>query len=259
GYLNRPDLTEEVFIPNPFSDRPDDIVYRTGDLGRMRKDGNLEFIGRRDHQVKVRGVRIELGPIEDRLRSHDAVAEAAVVDQADRQGNRFLCAYVVLRREIPMSHLAEFLRGSLPEPMMPSVFMTLESLPRTLSGKVDRRNLPNPGKAQTRDYVPPRSPVEEILCGIYSEVLGIPRIGVLDHFFELGGHSLLATLLLSRIRSACGIELSLRQVLQTPSVEDLALAVTRLQLEQEDADEMASLLDEIERLSPEDVDAAAEI
>jgi amino acid adenylation domain-containing protein len=255
GYLNRPDRTEEVFIPNPFSDQPDDIVYKTGDLGRMRDDGNFEFIGRRDQQVKVRGVRVELGPIEDRLRSHEAVAEAAVIDQADTQGNRFLCAYVVLRRDIPTLDLARFLRAGLPEPMVPSVFMPLESLPRTLSGKLDRRNLPNPGKVRAREYAPPRSPVEEALCGIYSEVLGIPRIGIHDHFFELGGHSLLATLLLSRIRSSFDVELSLRQTLQTPTVEGLALAVTRLHLEQEDTDEMASLLDEIEGLSQEELDA----
>lgn len=256
GYLNRPDLTDEVFIANPFSDRSDDIVYKTGDLGRIREDGNFEFIGRRDQQVKVRGVRVELGPIEDRLRSHEAITEAAVVDQADVQGNRFLCAYVVLRREIPASDLAEFLRGSLPGPMVPSVFMILESLPRTLSGKVDRRNLPNPSKAQTREYAQPRSPAEEILCGIYSELLAVPRIGIHDHFFELGGHSLLATQLLSRVRSAFSVELSLRQILQTPSVEGLALAVTRHQMEQEDVDDMASLLDEIEGLSREDLNAA---
>jgi amino acid adenylation domain-containing protein len=256
GYLNRPDLTNEVFVPNPFSDRPEDIVYKTGDLGRMRQDGNFEFIGRRDQQVKVRGVRVEIAPIEDRLRLHEAVAEAAVVDQTDTLGNRFLCAYIVLRREIPTSDLAGFLRESLPEPMVPSVFMTLESLPRTLSGKVDRRNLPKPNRVQTREYAPPRSPVEEVLCDIYSEVLGNPRIGAHDHFFELGGHSLLATLLLSRIRSAFEVELTLRQILQTPTVEGLALAVTRLQLEQGDVDEMASLLDEIEGLSQEELDAA---
>jgi acyl carrier protein len=221
----------------------------------MRGDGNFEFVGRRDQQVKVRGVRVELGPIEDRLRSHEAVADAAVIDQADTQGNSFLCAYVVLRREVPASDLAQFLRDRLPEPMVPSVFLTLESLPRTQNGKLDRRNLPNPGKAP-REYVPPGSPVEEVLCGIFSEVLGVPRIGIRDHFFELGGHSLLATLLLSRVRSAFNVELSLRQILQTPNVEGLALAVIRLQLEREDADEMASLLDEIEGLSQEELDAS---
>lgn len=258
GYLNQPDRTREVFIPNPFSDRTDDIVYKTGDLARMREDGDFEFIGRRDRQIKVRGVRVELGPIEDRLRSHEAVAEAAVIDQEDVQGNRFLCAYVVLRHEIPTSDLARFLRGSLTEFMVPSVFIALESLPRTLSGKVDRRHLPNPGAAQGREHVPPRSPVEEALCRLYSEVLGIQRIGIRDHFFELGGHSLLATLLLSRVRSAFNVELSLRQILETPRVEGLALAVTRLQLEREDAEEMASLLDEIEELTEEELDAAIE-
>ncbi|HSF38616.1 MAG TPA: non-ribosomal peptide synthetase [Thermoanaerobaculia bacterium] len=253
GYLNRPDLTSESFVQNPFSDRPDDIVYKTGDLGRLQEDGTLEFVGRRDTQVKVRGVRVEIAPIEDLLRAHQSVADAAVVDRLDTQGNKFLCAYVVPRGELDPAVLAAALRGELPDSAVPSAFVTLEALPRTLSGKVDRRALPNPGQAgQTgRESVAPRTPVEETLCGIFSVLLGIPQVGIRDNFFELGGHSLLATLLLSRIRSAFGVEVPLREVFRTPTAEGLALTVVRLRVEQESEDEMTSLLREIEGMSEE--------
>jgi amino acid adenylation domain-containing protein len=257
GYLNNPELTAEVFVQNPFSDRPGDLVYKTGDLGRIREDGCFEFYGRRDHQVKVRGVRIEIAPIEDLLRSHDAVADAAVVGLADAQGNNFLCAYLVLRREVAPALLGEYLRERLPPAMVPSAFMVLESLPRTLSGKVDRRNLPKPGEAKgwmRNEYVAPRTVVEERLSGIFSELLKVPRIGAHDNFFQLGGHSLSASLLLSRIRSSFGVELPLLQVFQTPTVEALALNVTRLQLAEEDPDDMAALVREIRSLSDEEID-----
>lgn len=252
GYLNRPDLTAESFIQNPFGNRPDDIVYKTGDLGRLREDGAFEFVGRRDTQVKVRGVRVEIAPIEDLLRAHPSVADVAVVDRVDTQGNKFLCAYVVPRGELDPSVLAEALRGALPDSAVPSAFVTLEALPRTLSGKVDRRALPNPGEAG-REHVAPRTPVEEALCGIFSELLGIAQIGIRDNFFELGGHSLLATMLLSRIRSAFGVEVPLREVFRTPTSEGLALTVVRLRAEQESEDEMAALLRKVEGMSEEDL------
>ncbi|HZF08652.1 MAG TPA: non-ribosomal peptide synthetase [Thermoanaerobaculia bacterium] len=253
GYLNRPDLTAEAFVQNPWSDRPDDIVYKTGDLGRLREDGAFEFVGRRDTQIKVRGVRVEIGPIEELLRVHESVADVAVVDRVDTQGNKFLCAYVVPKGNLDVTALAEAVRGALPDSAVPSAFVTLEALPRTLSGKVDRRSLPNPGQAaqREREFVAPRTPVEEALCGIFSELLGIPRVGIRDHFFELGGHSLLATLLLSRIRSALGVEVPLREVFRAPTGEGLALVVVRMRVEQESEDEMAALLREIEGMSEE--------
>ena len=250
GYLNRPDLTAESFIQNPFSDKPGDIVYKTGDLGRLREDGTFELVGRRDTQVKVRGVRVEIAPIEDLLRAQLGVADAAVADRTDTQGNKFLCAYVVPQGEVDPATLAEALRGALPESAVPSAFVLLEALPRTLSGKVDRRSLPNPGESG-REHVPPRTPVEETLCGIFSELLGIPQIGIRDHFFELGGHSLLATMLLSRTRSAFGVEVPLRDVFRTPTPEGLALTVVRLRVEQESEDEMAALLRKVEGMSEE--------
>jgi amino acid adenylation domain-containing protein len=231
GYLNRPDLTAESFVQNPFSDRTDDIVYKTGDLGRLQEDGSFELVGRRDTQVKVRGVRVEIAPIEDLLRAQPSVADVAVVDRLDTQDNRFLCAYIVPRGELNPSVLAEALRGALPDSAVPSAFVTLEALPRTLSGKVDRRALSDPGQAggQTgREYVAPSTPVEEALCEIFSKLLGIAQVGIRDNFFELGGHSLLATLLLSRIRSALGVEIPLREVFRTPAVQELAATLARL-------------------------------
>ncbi len=234
GYLNQPELTREVFVPNPFSDRPDDIVYRTGDLGRLREDGNFEFVGRRDQQVKIRGMRVELAPIEEQLRSHPAVADVAVIDRDDAQGNKLLCAYVVLKEELATLQLADFLRQRLPEAVVPSLFVSLEALPRTLSGKLDRRALPDPSRDGRPDrYEPPSTPVEEEICRLFSELLRVPQIGIHSHFLELGGHSLLVTSLLSRIRSSLGVELSLRDIFLSPTVKGLALEVTRLRDSQE--------------------------
>ena len=259
GYLHQSELTRQVFIQNPWSDLPDDIVYKTGDLGRVREDGNFEYIGRRDQQVKVRGVRIETGPIEDLLRDHPQVAEAVVVAREDTQGNKFLCAYVVGmegQKELETSSLGAYLRGRLPEAMVPSVFVPMEALPRTLSGKVNRQGLPDPGSLLRREHVAPRTLVEEELCAIFAELLAVPRMSIRDSFFELGGHSLSATLMLSRIRARLGVEVPLRQVFQTPTVEEIALAVTRLQVEQEDAAEMAALLAEVQSLSNEALEEA---
>lgn len=255
GYFNQPELTREVFIQNPWSDRPGDIVYKTGDLGRLRESGDFEILGRRDQQVKIRGIRVELAPIEDLLRSHPEVADAVVIDRSDTQGNKFLCAYLVTRHDFDVALLADHLRGSLPEAMVPSAFVALEALPRTLSGKVDRRSLPSPGEIERRRkaYVAPRTPVEETLCRLYSELLAVPRIGVHDSFFELGGHSLLVTQLLDKVRAEL-VSVPLGQIFRTPTVEELALVITRLQLEQAEAQRAEDLLGEIEGLSEEALD-----
>ncbi len=255
GYFDQPELTRESFIQNPWSDRPDDIVYKTGDLGRMRENGDFEILGRRDQQVKIRGVRVELAPIENLLRSHPEITDAVVVDRSDTQGNKLLCAYLVTRHDVEVSVLADHLRGSLPEAMVPSAFVVLEALPRTLSGKVDRRSLPNPGDIEQRRkaYVAPRTPVEETLCRFYSELLGVPRIGAHDSFFELGGHSLLVTQLLDKIRAEL-ISVPLGQVFRTPTVEALALVIVRLQLEQAEAQSAEDLLREVEGLPEEALD-----
>ncbi|MES1241996.1 MAG: amino acid adenylation domain-containing protein [Acidobacteriota bacterium] len=224
GYFNRPDLTREVFVQSPFSDNPDDIVYRTGDLGRLLADGNLEFLGRKDHQVKIRGARIELAEVEDRLRAHPAVQDQVVVDRDDAAGNKFLCAYVVLREKVDPGALREFLAVHLPEVAIPTSFVVLDELPRTISGKVDRRALPAPVTARrgADGEAGPRNAVEELLASLWAEVLRADRIGIHDHFFAIGGHSLLATQVLSRVRRVFGVEVSLRSFFAAPTIAGLA-------------------------------------
>jgi amino acid adenylation domain-containing protein len=233
GYLNQPEATAKVFVANPFSSRADDIVYKTGDLGRAREDGNLEFLGRNDGQVKIRGMRIELAPIEEALRADEQVAEAAVAVRDDPQGNKFLCAYVVPRAAggLDTARLAGWCRSRLAAAMVPSAFVALPSLPRTATGKLDRQALPDP--AATSPAAPeraaPQRPLEQWLCAAFCDLLGIARAGVKDSFFELGGHSLVAMQLLARIRTKLGVELPLRQLFETPTVEELAAAVERAQ------------------------------
>jgi amino acid adenylation domain-containing protein len=244
GYFNQPELTASVFVRNPFSDRPDDLIYLTGDLGRLREDGLLEVLGRRDRQVKVRGVRVEIEPIEEALRSHPAVLDAAVVDHPDAQGDKFLCAYLVLAGapEAPdAGSLREYLAERLPEAMIPSAFLPLETLPRTLTGKLDRRALPAPGKMTERlraERVAPRTPLEEKVAALVAEVLGIPDVGIRESFFALGGHSLLAAQLLARIRAELGVEIPLGRVFQEATVEALAAQVSLLQTGSHTADEI---------------------
>jgi amino acid adenylation domain-containing protein len=226
GYWRRPDLTREVFIPNPFGQDPNDLVYKTGDLARVLKSGDFEFLGRQDHQVKVRGVRVELGEIQELLRAHEAVRDVAVVDLEDAGGNKYLCAYVVGMESAEVGRLREYLMGRLPEYMVPTAYVALESLPRTISGKLDRKALPMPAQARPRaPYVAPRNRVEEVIAGLWVEVLGVERVGVGENFFELGGHSLLATQLLSRVRAAFRAEVPLRSLFREPTVEGLARGV----------------------------------
>ncbi len=229
GYLNRPELTAEKFIPNPFSSEPGARLYKTGDLVRYCPDGNLEFLGRIDHQVKVRGFRIELGEIETVLRKHPALKETMVMAREDTPGDRRLVAYVVPEEEpSPAGELRRFLKEKLPEYMVPSAFVTLEALPLTPNGKVDRGALPSPDWTRPeleRAFVAPRTPVEEVLSGIWAQVLGVEQIGVHDNFFELGGHSLLAIQLVSRLREAFQVELPLRDLFKSPTIAALAASV----------------------------------
>ena len=222
GYYKQPELTSEVFIQNPFSEEAGDIVYKTGDMGRVMEDGEIELLGRKDEQVKIRGVRIELPEIEKSLREAAEIKDVAVIDREDREGTKYLCAYVVGDGDVDFGKLRAELSQQLPENMMPSAFVLMEKLPRTISGKIDRRSLPAPGEALKKDYVKPRTAVEELLAGIWCEVLGVTRVGIKDSFFDLGGHSLLATQVMSRVRAALGVELPLRTLFETPAVEDLA-------------------------------------
>jgi amino acid adenylation domain-containing protein/non-ribosomal peptide synthase protein (TIGR01720 family) len=197
-------------------------MYRTGDVVRWNRAGNLEFVGRLDDQVKIRGFRIELGEVRAAVQRDAAVAQAAVVVREDRPGDRRLVAYVVpaAGATVDTAVLRQQVAGSLPHYMVPSAFVTLDTLPLTPSGKLDRRALPAPEHDGTQ--VGPRTPQEEILCGLFAEVLGVPAVGVEDSFFDLGGHSLLVTRLVSRIRSVLGVELSIRQLFLTPAVAGLA-------------------------------------
>ncbi|HEV2707576.1 MAG TPA: amino acid adenylation domain-containing protein [Pyrinomonadaceae bacterium] len=225
GYYQQPELTKEVFFQNPFNNDARDIVYRTGDLGRVLEDGNFEFIGRKDQQVKIRGVRIELSEIENLLREHEAVQDVAVTAQNETSDNNYLCAYVVLAGDTDASALREHLAQSLPAYMMPSAFVKMEALPRTATGKVDRHALPALSEAlkeAKEARIAPRTPVEEGLAGIWSQFLDVPRLSVHDNFFALGGHSLLAMQLLSRVRDAFQVEVALRNFFESPTVAGLA-------------------------------------
>jgi len=231
GYFNRPELTAERFVPNPFSANVGARLYRTGDLARWRSDGEIEFVGRADHQVKLRGYRIELGEIEAALASHESVRGCVVVITETEAGDRRLVAYVVNDAPSGESRSGEwraFLKERLPAYMIPSIFVELNELPLMSNGKVDRLALPAPSgveEGSNADYEPARTPIEEIVAGIWTAVLGTPRVGSRDDFFEIGGHSLLATQVASRVRQAFGIELRLRAFFESPTVAGLAAAI----------------------------------
>ncbi|MFC8452110.1 amino acid adenylation domain-containing protein [Kitasatospora sp. NPDC057223] len=232
GYHRRPDLTAERFVPDPFAAEPGRRLYRTGDLTRHRPDGTIEFLGRIDHQVKVRGLRIELGEIEAALARHPALQEAVVTAPQTAPGERRLAAYLVARpgSQVPdVAELREHLRALLPEYMIPSVWVPLDALPLTASKKVDRKALPDASAALAggaREHQAPRDPAEEAVAAIWSEVLGVERIGVQDDFFALGGHSLLATRVLSRLRETFAVELPLRLLFEATTVARLSAAVS---------------------------------
>ncbi|NNB85299.1 amino acid adenylation domain-containing protein, partial [Corallococcus exiguus] len=230
GYLSRPDLTAERFIPNPFSSAPGARLYRTGDLARWRDDGVLEFLGRLDHQVKLRGFRIELAEVEAALAAHPLVRQAIALVREDVPGDKRLVAYVVAQPEqsLDVAALRDFLRERLPEFMRPSSIVRLDALPLTSNAKVDRKALPAPEGASDHagaDFIPPSTPTEQALAALWTQVLRAPRVGRQDSFFALGGHSLLATQLVSRIRSAFGVELPLRDFFESPSLEALARTI----------------------------------
>jgi amino acid adenylation domain-containing protein len=229
GYLNRPELTAERFVPDPFSGRPGARLYRTGDFARYRHDGCLEFLGRADNQVKLRGFRIELSEIEAALSRHPNVREAAVIVREDKSGDKRLVAYVTARGRAPLGvDLKALVSRLLPYYMVPDAFVGLPALPTTPNGKLDRQALPIPEyEAGGADFEPPQTPLEIALAEIWAPLLGVPRVGRNDNFFELGGHSLLAAQLVGMINRSLGIDLSLRQLFQAPSVRELALAAVQ--------------------------------
>jgi amino acid adenylation domain-containing protein/thioester reductase-like protein len=225
GYLNRPDLTAEKFIPNLFSDKPGERLYKTADLGRYLPDGNIELLGRSDHQVKIRGFRIELGEIEAVLGQHPDVQQAVAL-VAEKADDKRLIAYVVPHSQnLKSSDLQDFLQHRLPSYMIPSAVMQLESLPITPNGKVDRSalaKLPIIRSEIADNFVAPQTAIQQNLTNIWMEILGVTKIGIHDNFFELGGHSLLTTRLIVKIREAFQIDLPLRILFESPTVESLA-------------------------------------
>ena len=222
GYYNQPELTAAVFVPNPFSTDANDLVHKTGDMGRVLEDGNFEYLGRRDEQVKVRGARVELKEVENAVRGQAGVLDVAVIEREDGSGYTYLCAYLVLAEGVQTVEVAEALAQELPDYMVPSAYVELPELPRTISGKVDRRALPVVGaEGSGAEYVAPRTAVEELLAESWQQLLGRERVSVEDNFFRLGGHSLLATQVMSRVRETFGVEVGLRVLFERPTVRGL--------------------------------------
>ncbi|WP_419145180.1 amino acid adenylation domain-containing protein [Myxococcus stipitatus] len=257
GYLGDPSKTAEKFLPDPFSPLPGARLYKTGDLGRWNASGLLEMLGRVDFMVKLRGFRLELGEVETALSRFPSVRDAVAVVRTD-SGLQRLVAYVVPRagHSLSSSDLRSFLKDSLPEHMVPSLFVLLDSLPLTPNGKVDRKALPPPTASSSADaYLPPLGPIEESVASILSSVLKLPRVSRSDSFFDLGGHSLLATQALSRINLEFGVELPLRQLFENPSVAGISALVTQHQLAGVQEDQLEHLIATMEELSDEEVQA----
>ena len=270
GYLNRPELTAEKFVPDPFSREPGARIYCTGDLARYLNEGAVEFLGRIDSQVKIRGFRVELGEIETTLAAHPLVREAVVV-VPDEANDRRLVAYIVAGPERPETlalDLRGWLKTKLPDYMVPADFIFLDALPLAPSGKINRRALPAVGTNQSetvRQYEAPRTQVEQKLAKIWAAVLRRDRVGIWDNFFELGGHSLLATQLISRVRSAFKVELPLRYLFECPVVAELAAAIGEFQktaaisaqpaITKDTNRDAQDLLTRIDQLSDEQVEA----
>ena len=321
GYLGRPDLTAERFVPNPFAQERLEIgdwrvagadatlsnlqspisnrLYRTGDLARYRPDGTIEYLGRSDNQVKLRGFRIELGEIEAVLGRHPAVGGCAVLLREERPGERRLIAYLVPAQEQrtdrtterkgvlhtppagdervhstipPAAHtpstvngqltiveLRQFLKERLPDYMIPSAFVLLDRLPLTPNGKVDRRALPAPGDAASepeQPFVAPRTPVEQAVAALWSEVLRLERVGIHDNFFAVGGHSLLATQLITRVRRAFQIALPLRSIFEAPTVAELARSIIANEPKPGQVEKIAQILNRIQGMSAAEIRSA---
>jgi acyl-CoA synthetase (AMP-forming)/AMP-acid ligase II len=245
GYLGRPGLTAERFVPDPFAAEPGGRMYRTGDRARWKAEGKLEFMGRLDDQVKMRGFRIEPGEVEAAIAAYPGVREARVMMREDQPGDKRLVAYVVGEGGgVEADALRAHLRGSLPEYMIPAAFVFLETLPLTPNGKLDRKALPAPGSDAyaAREYEAPADETEQALAEIWAEVLRVDRVGRRDNFFALGGHSLLAMRVLSRVREVLEVKVAVRALFTWPVLKDFAREVMDAQLAQVDPDEMAQLL-----------------
>jgi acyl-coenzyme A synthetase/AMP-(fatty) acid ligase len=257
GYHARPDLTAEKFVPNPLATRPGERLYRTGDLARYLNDGTIEFLGRIDGQMKIRGHRVEPGEVETALSGHASVAQAAVAVREVIPGSPSLVAYLVPAGAsgVDSDALRAFLAATLPDYLIPSHFVALDALPLTPSGKVDRRALPAPARATGDDFVAPLLSGDRWIAGEWASLLGLERVGLRDHFFRLGGHSLLATRLVSRLRQTLGAEIPVRLVFEHPVLAAFGAAVAERAGGRERFDAIAETLLEVAALS--DDEAAA--
>lgn len=269
GYINRPDLTAELFIPSPFGNVPGGRLYRTGDLARFLPDGNIEFVGRSDHQVKIRGFRIELAEIETALLGWPEIETAAVIDEDDNAGGRRLVAYVVPKSGTApkVESLRAFVGQTLPAYMVPAAFVLLEKLPVLPNGKLNRAALPKIGGERPMlegEFQAPGNEIEEKLSFIWQEVIGLHRIGINDNFFALGGHSLMASQVVARIRDTFHIELPLSRAFESPTISELSLEIRQLidarpnhttpHAVRSEA-ERKELLSKIDQLSEEEIDS----
>jgi amino acid adenylation domain-containing protein len=257
GYIGRPELTAEKFVPHPYSRHLGARLYRTGDLVRYREDGNIEFLKRMDQQVKVRGFRVELGEIESTLNQYRAVMESIVVDRKDSSGDIRLIAYFVPEVGVePTSlELLTFLQEKLPSYMLPSAFIAIKEIPLTPNGKVDRRALPAPEQIEvsTAGFIAPRTEMEQLVAEIWCEILGITQVGADSNFFDLGGHSLLATRVMNRIRERCGVELPLRVLFEFPTVVSLAAKLDDARPKETELSRILDILVNMENISEEEV------
>jgi amino acid adenylation domain-containing protein len=266
GYLGRPDLTAARFLPHPFSNTPGARIYRTGDLARLDEGGRIVFLGRSDHQVKIRGLRVELGEIETALRTCRGVSDSAVLAPPGDSGRGHLVGHVVLDGEVPSGAAAaeraqairDEMRARLPSHMIPDRFVFHAVFPLSPNGKLDRkalRELEGDGAAARRRIDPPRTPVEDQLVSIWKEVLDLPEVGIRDSFFELGGHSLLVTRVRTHIQRAFGVTLAIRDLFDAQTIEELTERILWRQIEEEDPASIAELIDEIRGITPGEAEA----
>lgn len=262
GYLNSPERTAEVFVPNPFTQDPGQRLYRTGDLAHYLPEGNLVFLGRIDHQVKVRGNRIELGEIEAVLEQHPAVQQTVVIALEDELGNKRLVAYLVadMHDKLPAGEIRKFIKEKLPDYMVPSSFVMLDKMPLTPNGKINRSELPSPEQFHDglqAKFVEPSSPLEKILAGLWGEVLKRDCVGIHDNFFELGGHSLMATQLVYKIQQLLPVKLPLRSIFEAPTIDELSKVIALSLNENSDEDQniLSEMLAELEQMPNEELGA----
>ena len=264
GYLNRPELTAESFLPNPFNNEPGSRLYKTGDHVRRLEDGRIEFLERVDHQTKIRGYRIELGEIEGVLEQIPGVDQVVVAAREDEQGEKRLVAYIVgdAQELQNISDLRDFVTAKLPDYMIPSAFVLMESFPLTPNGKIDRKSLPAPEQRRPglrEGYVAPANATQELLAAIWADVLRVEQVGVYDNFFELGGDSLIGTQVILRVQELFQVELPLRILFSHASVALLAEWVeANASPESDEMARVASILEALERMPAEDLGLATE-